>query len=612
MGTSFFGNASMPLSAGDHVGPYKIIEKLGQGGMATVYKAYHAGLDRYVALKVLHSDLTEDPTFTARFQREARLVAKLDHPNIVPVHDFAEHDGYPYLVMKFIEGETLKARLGQGPLTAEEINNVVDSVGAALAYAHQQGILHRDVKPSNVLIATDGHIYLADFGLARIAQSATSTLSTDAVLGTPQYISPEQAIGKSNLDEGTDIYSFGVMLYEMVVGQVPFSADTPFSIILDHISSPLPLPRSVNPAVPECVERVLLKALAKERGGRYATVDELVAAFKSAWETADIPMKGTGMKLPEGEEAVPEEAKGPIEKEAAKKADEALPAKRSKGKPLPWMLLAGGGALAVCCLFAGIASLPGMLNWMKSPSQVPPTIEPTPTQFTFCSGEQTWLTREYFPEQEIQFCWDQDHYISDVTYSNGEWTIVMTKTVGYTDQTYLTNTEFPEAKIREYWDKGYDITSLAYANGEWIVIMSKDTGFTNQSYFSDTDFPDADIQSYWDEGYAITSMGCKNQTWYVVMSKGSELGKQVYFTQATFPENRIRTYWDSDYDITSVAYGNGVWAVAMSAGKMFSDQYYYNQDSFPESGIKKDWDNDFFITNLVYGDSLWIVVMSKP
>jgi len=602
----------MPLSAGNSVGPYKIIEKLGQGGMATVYKAYHAGLDRYVALKVLHPDLTEDPTFTARFQREARLVAKLDHPNIVPVHDFAEHDGYPYLVMKFIEGETLKARLERGPLTAEEINHIVDSVGSALSYAHQQGILHRDVKPSNVLIATDGHIYLADFGLARIAQSGASTLSTDAVMGTPQYISPEQAVGKSDLDEGTDIYSFGVMLYEMVVGQVPFSADTPFSIILDHISSPLPLPRTINPAVPESVERVLLKALAKERSDRFATVNELVTAFKSAWEAAGVPMKGTGIMLPESGEPVPEEAEAPMEREVAKRADEAVAAKRSKVKPLPWMLIAGVVALAICCLFASAVSLPSVLNWLKPSSQEPIPTEPAPTQFTFCSGEQTWLTREYFPEQEIQYCWDQDHYITDLTYSNGEWTIVMTKTVGYTDQTYLTDPEFPKAKIREYWDQGYDITSSTYANGAWIVVMSAGSGFTNQTYFSGSNFPDADVQSYWDQGYSITSIGYGNETWFVVMSKGTESEKQVYFTEATFPEGRIRTYWNSDYYITSVAYGNAMWAVIMSTGERFSNQYYYKKDSFPEGGIKEDWDNDFFITDLAYEDSLWVVVMSKP
>lgn len=274
----------MSFNVGEMVGPYRVIEQLGQGGMATVYKAYHAALDRYVALKVLHPALLEDPSFPKRFQREARLVARLDHPNIVPIFDYAEHDGRPYLVMKFIEGETLKARLARGPLDSEEIAEVVDTVGAALAYAHEHSILHRDIKPSNVLLATNGQIYLADFGLARIAQNGESTLTSDMILGTPQYISPEQALGKKDLDEGTDIYSFGVMLYELIVGKVPFSADTPFSVIHDHIYTPLPMPQIINPNVSEAIERVLLKALAKERRDRFEDVPALVEAFKNAWQ----------------------------------------------------------------------------------------------------------------------------------------------------------------------------------------------------------------------------------------------------------------------------------------------------------------------------------------
>jgi serine/threonine protein kinase len=602
----------MSLTAGDQVGPYKIIEKLGQGGMATVYKAYHAGLDRYVALKVLHSDLTEDPTFTVRFQREARLVAKLDHPNIVAVHDFAEHDGYPYLVMKYIEGETLKVRLGHGPLTTEEISNVVNSVGSALAYAHQEGILHRDIKPSNVLIAKDGHIYLADFGLARIAQSGSSTISSDAVMGTPQYISPEQAIGKSDLDEGTDIYSFGVMLYEMVVGQVPYSADTPFSIIYDHIHSPLPLPQLINPSVPESVERVLLKALAKERSERYATVTELVAAFKSAWEAAGVPMQGTAIKLPRQLRQVATDAKKPVEAEAVQKANDVANLKRDKSKPWPWVFLAGGLVLAACCILAGVLSLPSALNKFGQLPKTPSPDIPTPTELSYCTGEQTWLTRAYFPEQEIRDCWGQKHAISDLTYNNGEWTLVMTQGLGYTDQVYFSDSEFPKTKIREYWDQGYDITGTTYANGEWIIVMSLGTGFTNQSYLNDSQFPDTDIQDYWDRGYAITSFGYGQGGWFVVMSEGSKLQKQVYFTEASFPESRIKNYWDSDYYITGVGYGNTLWAVVMSTVQMYSNQYYYHDENFPEDGIKEDWDNDFFITNMFYGDSLWIVVMSKP
>jgi len=274
----------MAFSVGETVGPYRIVEQVGQGGMATVYKAYHAALDRCVAIKVIHPALLQDPSLLARFQREARLVAKLDHPNIVPIYDYAEQDGRPYLVMKFIEGETLKARLAQSQIDADGITHITEAVGAALTYAHKHCILHRDIKPSNVLLASDGQIYLADFGLARIARSGDSTLTSDMFLGTPQYISPEQALGNKKLDEGTDIYSFGVMLYEIIVGKVPFSSDTPFSIIHDHIYTPLPLPRQVNPNVSESIELVLLKALAKESQDRYMDVDSMVKAFQQAWQ----------------------------------------------------------------------------------------------------------------------------------------------------------------------------------------------------------------------------------------------------------------------------------------------------------------------------------------
>ena len=277
----------MSFVQGENVGPYRIIEQMGQGGMATVYKAYHAALDRYVAIKALHPAMMEDPGFLARFQREAKVVAQLEHPNIVPIYDSAEHGGRPYLVMKFIDGETLKARLARGPLSDEEALRIIEALGQALTYAHKRGYLHRDVKPSNVLLAPDGAIYLADFGLARIAEAGASTLSGDMLMGTPHYISPEQARGESDLDEGTDIYSFGVVLYELFVGKVPFDSDTPFSIIHDHIYTPLPLPCTVNPDVPESVQLILLKALAKDREGRYKSVDEMVAAFQATTVEGD-------------------------------------------------------------------------------------------------------------------------------------------------------------------------------------------------------------------------------------------------------------------------------------------------------------------------------------
>lgn len=346
----------MSFTIGENVGPYRIIEQLGQGGMATVFKAYHAALDRYVAIKVLHPAFKEEPNFLSRFQREARVVARLEHTNIVPIYDYAEHKGQPYLVMKFIEGQTLKARMNVKPLTKEEAVNIVDAVGGALAYAHKEGVLHRDVKPSNVLLSPDGAIYLADFGLARMAQAGASTLSKDVMLGTPQYISPEQGQGMSDLDQGTDIYSFGVLLYEMVVGRVPFNADTPFSIIHDHIYTPLPLPSAVNPNVPEVVERVLLKSLAKDRKDRFEKVEQQVFAFRTAVLEGEGAFLETLVLQPAADDGPGGEASIPIIPSDLIDGDkEAVGLEKPPRKRWPWIV--AGLLISVGCLLAFLGTL---------------------------------------------------------------------------------------------------------------------------------------------------------------------------------------------------------------------------------------------------------------
>jgi hypothetical protein len=272
----------LPFAPGEAVGLYRVLEQLGQGGMATVFRARHTILDRDVALKVLHPAFLEDPNFLKRFQREARVVAALDHPNIVPIFEFSEHEGQPYLVMKFIEGETLKARLQRGPIPRALGLAVMTGLCRALTYAHDRGILHRDVKPSNILIAPGGLIYLTDFGLARIAAAGESTLSGETMIGTPQYISPEQARSVSDLDHRTDIYSAGIVLYEIVVGIVPFDADTPFSVIHDHLYTPPPRPSSLVHHVSPALEATILRALEKEREARYPSASELLRDFLRA------------------------------------------------------------------------------------------------------------------------------------------------------------------------------------------------------------------------------------------------------------------------------------------------------------------------------------------
>jgi len=372
--------ASMSFTIGENVGPYRIIEQLGQGGMATVYKAFHPALDRYVAIKALHPAFMEDPDFLKRFDREAKAVAKLEHPNIVPIYDYADHDGRPYLVIKFVEGETLKARLVRESLSKDEALEIIDAVGEALSYAHSKGFLHRDIKPSNILLGSDGSIYLADFGLAKIASTGASTLSGDMLMGTPHYISPEQARGMKNLDEGTDIYSFGVILYELIVGRVPFTADTPFSIIHDHIYTSLPLPSVVNPKVPEPVQRVLLKALAKERTDRFSSVKDMVAAVRAEFIRGDIGVLDTDylpradfIPSPIAEESGPPvDERPPIEPQPVSDVvavTEGAPASQLKAKSKrQWLWVAGGLALACLIVFSFL----GMLDRAKDGQQMPP------------------------------------------------------------------------------------------------------------------------------------------------------------------------------------------------------------------------------------------------
>ena len=349
----------MPFTIGENAGPYRIVEQLGRGGMATVFKAYHASLDRYVAIKVLHPAFREDANFLARFQREARIVAKLDHPNIVPVYDFSEHREHPYLVMRYIEGETLKAFLNRGRPNRDEIARVMKAVGSALVYAHENKILHRDIKPSNVILTPTGQIYLTDFGLARIAEVGESTLSRDMMVGTPQYISPEQASGDTKLDACTDIYSLGVVLYELLVGRVPFQADTPYAVVHDHIFTPLPLPRSIEPDLPESLERVLLKALAKDPDDRFQSVQEMLEAFQAALEGAvpehEVSVEPSAVVSPPPVAATTavSDAKTLVERVPGEEPEE--PPKRKKR--IKWPYVVAGTTICIGVLLGLIAAV---------------------------------------------------------------------------------------------------------------------------------------------------------------------------------------------------------------------------------------------------------------
>jgi cytoskeletal protein RodZ len=271
---------------GKTVGRYRVVARLGRGGMAEVYKAYQPGLDRYVAIKSLHSHLVEDADFIGRFEREAHTIGKLRHPNIVQALDFdREGDNMYFMAMEFIDGPTLKdeskaRKTVNKPFTLKEVARIFIALCSAIDYAHARGMVHRDLKPANVMINQQGQVVLTDFGIARI-MGATQYTQTGALSGTPAYMSPEQGQGE-RADERSDIYSLGVMLYEMVTGMVPYDADTPFAVIMKHINEPLPMPRAVNPNVPEAVERIILKAMSKNPDDRYQTAGEMARALREA------------------------------------------------------------------------------------------------------------------------------------------------------------------------------------------------------------------------------------------------------------------------------------------------------------------------------------------
>ncbi|MBI4771215.1 MAG: serine/threonine protein kinase, partial [Chloroflexi bacterium] len=279
----------MALQPGQTIGPYRILQQVGMGGMATVYKAYHPAMDRTVALKILPESLAADPTFQGRFQQEVRLIASLEHPNILPVYDAGVEQGIHYLVMRYLEAGTLKERLERGPLPAAELARLAGQLASALQYAHERGIVHRDVKPSNVLAeGAAGNAFLTDFGVAKLVQGSSRFTATDALIGTPAYMSPEQAQGLP-ADARSDQYSLGVVVYEMLTGRVPFEAETPVAVVLMHISEPLIPPRTFNPGISERLENTLLKALAKDPADRYRTVAEFDAALQAALQRAQAP-----------------------------------------------------------------------------------------------------------------------------------------------------------------------------------------------------------------------------------------------------------------------------------------------------------------------------------
>ncbi|WP_420628253.1 protein kinase domain-containing protein [Candidatus Leptofilum sp.] len=260
-------------------GRYQIESELGRGGMATVYLANDPRFGRKVALKVMSRALRDDPTFRGRFEREARIIATLEHPAIVPVYDYGEVEDQPFLVMRHIPGGTLAERIIAGPFTLATAVPIIRRLAGALDHAHQQGVIHRDLKPGNILFDQYENAFLTDFGIVKLAEGSSTNLTGSGVIGTPAYMSPEQIHGEQTLDGRSDIYTLGIILFEMLTGRKPYRADTPVKQMMAHVLNPIPYIREMKPELPDEFEQVMQRVLAKERNQRFATATELTEAI---------------------------------------------------------------------------------------------------------------------------------------------------------------------------------------------------------------------------------------------------------------------------------------------------------------------------------------------
>jgi tRNA A-37 threonylcarbamoyl transferase component Bud32 len=261
--------------SGQTIGSYQIADEIGQGGMAIVYRAYQTQLERWVAVKIMHTTEASDREFLARFRREARAIAALRHPNILTIYDYGEEHGIAYIVMELVPGGTLKARLTGQPMEWPDAAMLVLPVGRALAYAHSEGIIHRDVKPANILLARSDWPMLADFGLVKLVGHQRGITRPGASIGTPAYFSPEQAAG-DDVDHRSDTYSLGIVLYQLLTGRLPFEASSPIETMLQRLHKPPIPPRRFNPRITPQLEAIIMRALARDLETRHPTMEALV------------------------------------------------------------------------------------------------------------------------------------------------------------------------------------------------------------------------------------------------------------------------------------------------------------------------------------------------
>lgn len=278
------------------IGRYEVISEIGHGGMAVVYLAFDPNVGRQVAIKVIARQFTADPIFRSRFRREAEVIAKLEYPAIVPIYDFGEYDGQPYLVMRYMAAGSLADRIERGPLPLPETARILERLAPAMDEAHSKGIIHRDLKPGNILFDLRDQPYLCDFGIVKLAEGQTTSLTARGLaVGTPAYMSPEQVLGQEKLDGRSDVYALGAILFQMLTGRQPYQSDTPMGMAMMHVVEPPPIILEAKPDLPPGCQTVINRAMAKDREERYPTAAALAAALS---ELAASDPEATTVTLP--------------------------------------------------------------------------------------------------------------------------------------------------------------------------------------------------------------------------------------------------------------------------------------------------------------------------
>jgi tRNA A-37 threonylcarbamoyl transferase component Bud32 len=381
---------------------YEILREIGRGGMATVYLARDPNFQREVAIKVLPHEALHDSTLYQRFQREARTIASLEHPAIVPVYDFGEEDGQPFLVMRYLNGGSLSAKIKAGPLPVAEAAKVMLRIGDALDAAHAKGIVHRDLKPANILFDQYGNAYLSDFGIAQLSE-ATSPLTGSAILGTPAYMSPEQIRGDGKVDGRADIYALGIVLFEMLTGKTPFKADTPAQMMMMHLANPTPRLPEEKSDLPDTINGVLIRAMAKDPDLRFQKASELgsVISAIASGQAPDLSQTSAtyGYLKETSATRIDDEDGGPRRpSRTAKKAAGEEPAGKSAKK---WPAIAIAAAVVLC--LCGIGGAAGGYALYKNPDALSALLSPkgTATVTVLSPTEKYFSGLDFTPTIEV-------------------------------------------------------------------------------------------------------------------------------------------------------------------------------------------------------------------